>query len=55
MWLMGASAALIAMPLTVAVLMVLGSFEETRRWAAMMATIPEPPTIAPSAPPPVVS
>lgn len=59
MWLMGANAALIAMPLTVAILMVLASFEETRRWAAMMATIPEPPGAPPAAPPgapsPVVS
>ena len=50
MWLMGASAALIAMPLTVAIIMILGSFKETRAWAAMMATIPEPPEVAPGAP-----
>lgn len=43
MWLMGATAALIAMPLTVAVLMVLASFEETRPWVAMVAILPEPP------------
>ncbi len=42
MWLLGGTAALIAMPLTMAVLMILASFEETRRWVAIVATIPLP-------------
>ncbi len=33
------------------ILMILASFEETRRWAALVATMPE----QPGAPPPVAS
>ena len=51
MWLMGSSAAFVAMPLTMAVLMVGAGFEETRRWVAMVATIPLPMETPRQAPP----
>lgn len=42
MWLMGGSAAFVAMPLTMAVLMIMAGFGETQRWVSMVATIPLP-------------
>jgi len=46
MFILGGSGAFIAMPLTVALIIFLGSFEETRAIAAVMGTMPAP-TAAP--------
>jgi len=43
MFILGGSGAFIAMPLTVGVILFMGSFEETRGLAALMGDIPEPP------------
>jgi AI-2 transport protein TqsA len=42
MFILGGPGAFIAMPLTVGVMLFLGSFEETRGLAAMMGDMPEP-------------
>jgi predicted PurR-regulated permease PerM len=42
MFILGGTGALIAMPLTVALMLFLGSFEETRGLAALMGDIPQP-------------
>jgi AI-2 transport protein TqsA len=47
-WLLGPGAALIATPLTVAMLAILANFEETRRWAALAVGIPVPPDDQPA-------
>ena len=51
MGILGSAGALVAMPLTVAVIMALGSFAETRPWAALMGSIPEEPPPAPAGQP----
>ena len=42
MFILGGAGAFIAMPLTVALILFMGSFTETRDLAALMVTIPEP-------------
>jgi AI-2 transport protein TqsA len=43
MAILGGSGALVAMPLTVAMIMIMGGFAETHPWAALLGSIPEEP------------
>jgi predicted PurR-regulated permease PerM len=43
MYTLGGLGAFVAMPLTLALILILSSFEETRRLSFITATIPKPP------------